>query len=420
MWLMVRRMLAGEVAVASVSGVVARKNRKIAFLGGGAVSLVLFASSAAQAQCIFTGFDFGGSHTPVFGFMVGTAATINSAISIANTAFLTQTSAFLASPQGTQPDQFAGGVWVRGVGGEITLDATSIGSHSVTDRFGRSLSGATSCAAESRSSFGGVQGGIDWGRLDLGNSGWNVHLGLTAGYLTMDNRQSAVNAKADVPFLGVYAAAVYGNFFFEAQVRGDLYQLEMSDPSSAIFGLRFAAYGFGVSTSAGYNIAFGNFFIEPSVGLVFSRTTPDAVLFTAVVPVVNAPTPRDATFTGTFKNGTVETLLGRVGARVGTSFAAGGLSVQPFLAASVWHDFADEAGSAFAFRRTDMPGLGGAGAVTGNFITSGVGTYGQYSIGFAAVMPNTPWLGYARFDYRNGENIDGWSINGGIRYQFAP
>jgi hypothetical protein len=35
-------------------------------------------------------------------------------------------------------------------------------------------------------------------------------------------------------------------------------------------------------------------------------------------------------------------------------------------------------------------------------------------------MPNTPWLGYLRFDYRNGSQIEGINFNGGIRYQFAP
>jgi len=29
-------------------------------------------------------------------------------------------------------------------------------------------------------------------------------------------------------------------------------------------------------------------------------------------------------------------------------------------------------------------------------------------------------LGYTRFDYRIGENIHGWSISVGLRYQFTP
>jgi len=52
--------------------------------------------------------------------------------------------------------------------------------------------------------------------------------------------------------------------------------------------------------------------------------------------------------------------------------------------------------------------------------TSRVGTYGQFALGTAAAIINTGWLGYARVDYKVGEDIDGWSVNAGVRYQFTP
>ena len=33
---------------------------------------------------------------------------------------------------------------------------------------------------------------------------------------------------------------------------------------------------------------------------------------------------------------------------------------------------------------------------------------------------NTGWLGFVRVDYRNGNNIEGWTGNAGLRYQFTP
>jgi opacity protein-like surface antigen len=33
---------------------------------------------------------------------------------------------------------------------------------------------------------------------------------------------------------------------------------------------------------------------------------------------------------------------------------------------------------------------------------------------------DTGWVGYLRGDYRTGDNIEGWSVNGGVRYQFTP
>ena len=52
--------------------------------------------------------------------------------------------------------------------------------------------------------------------------------------------------------------------------------------------------------------------------------------------------------------------------------------------------------------------------------SGGVGTYGQFALGSAAAILNTGWLGYGRVDYRIGENVEGWSINAGLRYQFSP
>src|SRR5215475_418414 len=52
--------------------------------------------------------------------------------------------------------------------------------------------------------------------------------------------------------------------------------------------------------------------------------------------------------------------------------------------------------------------------------TSRIGTYGQYSLGLAAAIIDTGWLGFVRVDYRNGNNLEGWIGNAGLRYQFTP
>jgi hypothetical protein len=48
-----------------------------------------------------------------------------------------------------------------------------------------------------------------------------------------------------------------------------------------------------------------------------------------------------------------------------------------------------------------------------------VGTFGQFGLGTAAQLANTGWLGFVRADYRTGDDIHGWDVTGGIRYQFA-
>jgi outer membrane autotransporter protein len=105
-----------------------------------------------------------------------------------------------------------------------------------------------------------------------------------------------------------------------------------------------------------------------------------------------------------------------MGARVGTSFNAGNLALQPFVSASVWHEFAGNVTTSFS--GSDQFGIG---LTTSSELTSTrVGTFGQYGVGVTGQVLNTGWLGYARLDYRKGDNIEGTSVNGGVRYQFTP
>jgi hypothetical protein len=83
---------------------------------------------------------------------------------------------------------------------------------------------------------------------------------------------------------------------------------------------------------------------------------------------------------------------------------------QPFVAASVWHEFASDARLNFT-SAANLPIF--------DLTASRIGTYGQYAFGLSGQVRNTGWLGYARFDYRNGENVEGWGVNAGLRYQFG-
>ena len=38
----------------------------------------------------------------------------------------------------------------------------------------------------------------------------------------------------------------------------------------------------------------------------------------------------------------------------------------------------------------------------------------------AAQVINTGWVGFVRGDYRKGEDIEGWTANAGLRYNFVP
>ena len=102
---------------------------------------------------------------------------------------------------------------------------------------------------------------------------------------------------------------------------------------------------------------------------------------------------------------------------------------QPFVSASVFHEFAGNITS----QSTSFPGAVGiscsvvplacAGVpvtIAGTNSTTRVGTYGQFSLGLAGQVANTGWLGFVRVDYKYGDNLEGWTGNAGIRYQFSP
>ena len=125
-------------------------------------------------------------------------------------------------------------------------------------------------------------------------------------------------------------------------------------------------------------------------------------------------------FTGSAQINDIINTVGRVGLRVGTSFDYGNMILQPFASVNVYHDFSGD----WSANYTSCPQcffVGGAPAQLNASINgTGVGTYGTYSLGVAGQVKNTGWLGYLRVDYTNGNNLEGWTGSGGIRYQFTP
>jgi opacity protein-like surface antigen len=361
------------------------------------------------------------------------AAAVNSLISVfntINTAFLTQSTAFVSAPGNAPADTNGGGVWTRGIGGEIDTKATGTVTNFAfggVPAAGLPPGFTITCQNKTHQEFGGYQVGADIARINVGNSGANIHVGVTAGYAASKARDvspgGTFSANFEVPFVGLYAAFTQGGLFIDGQVRWDFYQNSANDPFSNLNNQRFDARGVSVTGNIGYQIPLGNgWFAEPSVGAVYSRVQVDplniAGSFNPVLGLFNAP--------GFVQVRDVESLLGRASLRVGTNFTAGGLALQPFVTASVFHEFADNVQTTLSTCFGSIFGTGPCGSAplvpefTANLSTTRVGTYGQFALGIAGQIINTGWLGYIRADYRTGENIEGWSLNGGIRYQFTP
>jgi opacity protein-like surface antigen len=401
---------------------------KSRILPGLIFAAAISSSSGAFAQCVVTGGTAGNN--PFLSSYTQSASTaagsIAGTLGNLSTAFQTQQgSAFVSAPSDPKPDQPGGGVWARGVGGEVTNKFTTNSSSVLggTNIFvvgnSPSVTQTTNCSGSVHQSFAGMQVGTDISRLNW--AGWNVHLGVTSGYLA--SHAFANNGSAsdfEVPFLGGYVVATYGRFFADLMVRQEFYNGSMTDFSFGTYNQRFEGQGISVSTSAGYNFPLANnWFIEPSGGFIWSRATVDN--FNVAQPLVSAGAGFN-TFVPGVLNSQVSTVpimsdIGRLSLRAGTTMTSGNVIFQPFVSASVFSEFA---GNVMTSVATPAQGATAVATFSNTNSTSRVGTYGQYSVGVAAQFAHTGWLGFARVDYRNGANIEGWTGNAGVRYQFSP
>jgi opacity protein-like surface antigen len=163
-----------------------------------------------------------------------------------------------------------------------------------------------------------------------------------------------------------------------------------------------------------YKIPNSSWFVEPSAGVIWSRTRVDPFN-------VTGPSSEDGLLLpGTLKINDINSTIGRLGLRVGTTISSGNILWQPFAAVSVWHEFGPNITSNFQTCANCFTFGAGDTTIAGASNLTTFGTYGQYSVGSTAQIANTGWLGFARIDYRNGSNLQGLSGTGGIRYQFTP
>jgi opacity protein-like surface antigen len=278
-----------------------------------------------------------------------------------------------------------------------------------------------------KQNFAGFETGHDIAVLNANNAEW--HFGVLAGYVgakiqfpTQSFAAPSQNGDLEAPSAGLYASFSKGNFSADAQAR--LYYLQAES-----LGERLDGRGFSLAGNMSYRFDLpGNWSLEPSVGGIFSRTSVDPLNIAAVggtlgLPVTGIPGFGAATViteSGTLRFQDIESFLGRASLKLSTSFplAGGQIVTYPFITASVFHEF-EGATTATLSSMGAVPT--GFGAIpfqgTSNLTASGIGTYGQFGGGSAFQFADTGWLGYARFDYRTGENIQGYSVSAGMRYQ---
>ena len=245
--------------------------RRGAIPASAALMFGLLGSSGAWAQCTTTLPPAAGAFLPFV--QSGAVNSLVSSINTVNTAFLTQSTAFVSAPGGAKPDQQGGGAWGRVIVGSTDTDSKSNAVADLTAVFGRQGPPGQPIAARRPARISpAVQVGHDISILNGGGTGANFHVGVTAGYVKADSKDITAGAtfsnSLDVPFVGVYAAFTKGGFFADGQARWDAYQNTVTDPALGFSNQQFNATGWSLTGNVGYNIpVHGNWFIEPSGGV---------------------------------------------------------------------------------------------------------------------------------------------------------
>jgi opacity protein-like surface antigen len=155
--------------------------------------------------------------------------------------------------------------------------------------------------------------------------------------------------------------------------------------------------------------------LEPSGSLIYSKVNIDTLSLPGGYGNTNNPFFLPP---ATLQMAPNESILGRMGARIGTTYNALNITWQPFATASVWREFAGNTTATYVAAPFNLNGPGNG--IVGSLSNTRVGTYGQYSAGVAAQANGSPLLGYLRIDYREGSNIESLGFNAGLRYNFDP
>lgn len=205
----------------------------VRFVGfGGALLAGVATAPSAWAQCtdnFNVALFANGIQAAQNAVPLGKGASIPaflSTINTVNTAFLTQTTAFVSAPGNPQPDQQGSGAWSRVIAGTVDTDSHSTGRLDLTNYTGGNIpvTGTQKCDATARQDYWAYQVGHDISILNGGGTGANWHVGVTAGYfesrtkdisrgatytnplfpgVTFNSPAGSLEADTQVPFVGI-------------------------------------------------------------------------------------------------------------------------------------------------------------------------------------------------------------------------
>ena len=278
-------------------------------------------------------------------------------------------------------------VWAKGWGFSQDRDTTQ--SFSLHDR-------SFSYDIDSQQTGYGVVGGIDLVRhreaTAAGTTAWV--LGILGGYTHSDLgfHNSTTDVNFDGGTVGAYATYLNDGWFVDSKFSADIGTMDYANSApyvSAKDSSNFQSYGFTIDTGHRSNLGYGTFF-EPGATLSYVATNID--LINIYGSDVN------------FDNG--NSLLGRVGVRVGTAFIHSGYRVEPFLGLSGLYEFLGDNSASLVSNGYSLTANNDTKGAMGD-VSGGVNLFAFDNSGTSA---------FAKGDFTFGEdNLIGYAGQLGVR-----
>ncbi|HKD27781.1 MAG TPA: autotransporter outer membrane beta-barrel domain-containing protein, partial [Xanthobacteraceae bacterium] len=214
---------------------------------------------------------------------------------------------------------------------------------------------------------------------------------------------SGTSVKFDVPFAGFYGVMTRGPLFLDLEARHDWVNTRVTNVTANLHDTDLKGHTDSLSGSAGYHFdVVDNWFVEPQAGFALMQTQFDTL-------GTNPNQAAQNIVPGAISFDSMLSMLVHAGLRLGTSVAVSDkFIVQPFGTLSIWREMGGLASATFSQ----------ANGIPDPVALSRVGTFYQGGVGLSAQIPNTGFVGFARGDIRWGDNLNGMSIVGGLRYTF--
>lgn len=297
-------------------------------------------------------------------------------------------------------DNCSTGAWARAVGGRATARASTVSTNT-----------GIGTGATARTTFSGIQGGVDFGCFEAFDGGWDVVGGALFGHNRGSFVQNSFGLSTDgdfsQSFAGVYMNASTGNFSGELQLRHERSKFDFVSPTLGLNDSTTTRTT-TLSGSASYRYAMDQgYFLIPTTGFGIGRTTSGSLSF-------DAP---GGGIAGTLQPESHTSRLAFIGATLGRTIVdeATNSATTPFITATAYNDFSSK-------RRATFTSTGGG---TDTLTSDGMGSFGELSLGvsYARVLNSAPsgirqLNANIRADYRFNNDIKGASVTAQLRLQF--